>query len=285
MDVRSYDPAIGRFTSIDPVVHHEFSTYQAFDNNPAFWADPSGADGEHYNWETERYENDKGEEVSFDTALASVGLNADGSESSGDGPDDDITVNKKGIVTNVVKNDKPNRFFDEDGTELFFNDGDGVDNVYSQVFSYAKGDRLFYGVSDEEMYNQIFSSGIITQRWMAKYGGVNSGGFYLWSLFSARAKSQGDFDFAEGYLAHLIKNPGRNDTKGRANYNEDAGFFRFGNSNNIYNLYDGGNFMWGRAMRLSGFSYGEIRGGSQLNEGFGDSEADQRAIKNGANGN
>jgi len=43
MDVRSYDPAIGRFTSIDPVIHYEFSTYNAFDNNPAFWADPSGA--------------------------------------------------------------------------------------------------------------------------------------------------------------------------------------------------------------------------------------------------
>ncbi len=45
MDERSYDPAIGRFTSIDPVIHYEFSTYNAFDNNPVFWADPSGADG------------------------------------------------------------------------------------------------------------------------------------------------------------------------------------------------------------------------------------------------
>ena len=43
MDVRSYDPAIGRFTGIDPVVHHSMSTYTAFDNNPVFWADPSGA--------------------------------------------------------------------------------------------------------------------------------------------------------------------------------------------------------------------------------------------------
>lgn len=44
MDVRSYDPAIGRFTGNDPVVHHDFSPYQAFDNNPVFWSDPSGAD-------------------------------------------------------------------------------------------------------------------------------------------------------------------------------------------------------------------------------------------------
>ena len=44
MDWRNYDPALGRFTSIDPVTHHSQSTYTAFDNNPIFWADPSGAD-------------------------------------------------------------------------------------------------------------------------------------------------------------------------------------------------------------------------------------------------
>lgn len=46
MDFRNYDPAIARFTSIDPVTHFEYSTYSAFDNNPVFWADPSGADAE-----------------------------------------------------------------------------------------------------------------------------------------------------------------------------------------------------------------------------------------------
>ncbi|MDY8137212.1 RHS repeat-associated core domain-containing protein, partial [Aquimarina sp. 2201CG5-10] len=46
MDVRQYDPAIARWTIIDPVIHFDFSPYNAFDNNPIFWADPSGADGE-----------------------------------------------------------------------------------------------------------------------------------------------------------------------------------------------------------------------------------------------
>ncbi len=46
MDVRNYDPAIARWTGIDPVIHHDFSPYQAFDNDPVFWADPSGADSE-----------------------------------------------------------------------------------------------------------------------------------------------------------------------------------------------------------------------------------------------
>ena len=45
MDLRSYDPAIARFNGIDPVTHFSQGTSVAFDNNPVFWADPSGADG------------------------------------------------------------------------------------------------------------------------------------------------------------------------------------------------------------------------------------------------
>ncbi|SNR16241.1 DUF6443 domain-containing protein [Tenacibaculum jejuense] len=52
MDVRSYDPAIARWTGIDPVIHYDYSPYQAFDNNPVYWSDPSGADSEseHDKW-------------------------------------------------------------------------------------------------------------------------------------------------------------------------------------------------------------------------------------------
>lgn len=44
MPFRDYDPAIGRWTGIDPVTHYDKSPYNGHDNNPAFWADPSGAD-------------------------------------------------------------------------------------------------------------------------------------------------------------------------------------------------------------------------------------------------
>ncbi|MFL1013669.1 RHS repeat-associated core domain-containing protein, partial [Flavisericum labens] len=44
MPLRSYDPAIARWTTIDPVTHHSQSTYNGYDNNPVYWADPSGAD-------------------------------------------------------------------------------------------------------------------------------------------------------------------------------------------------------------------------------------------------
>jgi RHS repeat-associated protein len=44
MDLRQYDPAIARWVVQDPVTHFDYSPYNAFDNNPVFWADPSGAD-------------------------------------------------------------------------------------------------------------------------------------------------------------------------------------------------------------------------------------------------
>lgn len=48
MDFRQYDPAIGRFNVIDPITHYSLSPYVAFDNNPVYWADPSGADATSY---------------------------------------------------------------------------------------------------------------------------------------------------------------------------------------------------------------------------------------------
>ena len=45
MDMRDYDPAIGRWLGIDPVTHFDESPYMGMSGNPVFWADPSGADG------------------------------------------------------------------------------------------------------------------------------------------------------------------------------------------------------------------------------------------------
>jgi RHS repeat-associated protein len=44
MDLRGYDPAIGRWSVIDSVDHYSTSPYSAFENNPLFYTDPSGAD-------------------------------------------------------------------------------------------------------------------------------------------------------------------------------------------------------------------------------------------------
>ncbi|MBQ4802582.1 hypothetical protein J8L88_06905 [Aquimarina sp. MMG015] len=47
MPLRSYDPAIARWNRIDPVIHFSLSTYNAFDNNPVVYADPSGGNSEY----------------------------------------------------------------------------------------------------------------------------------------------------------------------------------------------------------------------------------------------
>ena len=49
MDMRDYDPAIGRWLGIDPVTHFSQSPNCAMDNNPVSIADPSGADGTYDN--------------------------------------------------------------------------------------------------------------------------------------------------------------------------------------------------------------------------------------------
>jgi RHS repeat-associated protein len=43
---RQYDPRIGRWLSVDPVVHYSKSTYCTFDNNPIYYIDPSGQDSD-----------------------------------------------------------------------------------------------------------------------------------------------------------------------------------------------------------------------------------------------
>ena len=48
MDWRSYDPVIGRWLAMDPVIHFSMSPYTAFDNNPIFWSDPSGRNSDGY---------------------------------------------------------------------------------------------------------------------------------------------------------------------------------------------------------------------------------------------
>lgn len=278
MNLRQYDPAIARWTGIDPVVHHSMSTYTAFDNNPVFWADPSGANSAVYNRSGIIFQGFE-DSAQFDDE-----------EEEEEEPNDDITVNSEGIVTGIVRNNKPDRFFDEEGNELKFNDPSGVDGPYMPD-EWRRGDRVFYPITIEEMNQQIIDSGIIFERWMANIstGGANAGaGYWLLSLFVAAGKGHGEYDFAENYLVHRIDGTPSINTersRGLTQYNDGTGFFRFGNTNNIYNLYDAGNYMWGRAMRISGFSYGEARFGSQANELGQDTEADQRAIKNAFDGN
>ncbi|MEW7291562.1 RHS repeat-associated core domain-containing protein [Aquimarina sp. 2304DJ70-9] len=117
MPLRSFDPTIARWNRQDPVVHHGLSTYNAFDNNPIYYADPSGGNSEaespwnrdnrentldsggrgsfgfssvvgstggaRYNSYTGQYEDRLGRAVSFGDALASRGISIDTNKDRG----------------------------------------------------------------------------------------------------------------------------------------------------------------------------------------------------------
>ncbi len=107
MDLRQYDPAIARWTGIDPITHHSMSTYTAFDNNPIYWADPSGGDSWTY-VSGRTYRNSQTGEETEDWQRAINETQAH----FGDGTDDDKRVDSKTGKTTITKtNDSQDRLF------------------------------------------------------------------------------------------------------------------------------------------------------------------------------
>ena len=149
MDLRQYDPAIVRFTSIDPVTHFSYSTYAAFDNNPIFWADPSGADS-IYNWDTGQYVIN-GQEVSFNEAVsyAGNGGNSDGSNNN----------NAYEITLPNIRNDELSK--NKSSHELGCQQGDCYDPVD------------FKNDSDDEIYKKLLNN--ITTFVKAKNKAIRTG--------------------------------------------------------------------------------------------------------------
>ncbi|UUC44808.1 polymorphic toxin type 44 domain-containing protein [Flavobacterium cerinum] len=196
-------------------------------------------------------------------------------------PPDDITVNSKGIVTNVVKNNKPNRFFDENGQQLFFND---PENDFSEIDSWAVGDELYTPISENQLAEGVRNAGLspLLLRAQGKLGEA-------WLM--AAYMSHGSADFTMSYLVpnFMTNSEAAHSDIGRfrTEYNSYTRFFRFGNSKSIYNLYDAGNFMWGNWMGMNGFSLGSLKTGANINSVIFsqsiDTKPDKRAIKNGFN--
>ena len=278
-----------------------------------------------YNWNTGQYENSNGDAVSFGTALSSVGVSIDTNRNRGlsgismlnralaqfglsasahtkkkekwvlsfgdteqefgegwDNWDDNITVNKDGIVTNVEKNNQAHRFFDEDGNELFFSDPD-VD--FEFINEWLEGDRLFFSISDSELLSAILKQGGINPLLLRSTGNISG----AWIAAALTSHSGADFTFSHLVSNYFTSTERKNLDTGflRTSYHTNFHFFRFGNTNRIYNLYDAGNYMWGSWMNFNRFSSAAIKFGSQVNSIFTlngiDSSADQGAIINGFN--
>jgi hypothetical protein len=102
MDMRQYDPAIGRWVVQDPVVHYEYSPYSAFDNNPIVFADPSGADA----WEDKDGYHFNG----VDAKNLFAALTSSSSDNSED--ENDVRIDSETGKTTVTKtNDSFDRVF------------------------------------------------------------------------------------------------------------------------------------------------------------------------------
>ncbi|WP_294550842.1 RHS repeat-associated core domain-containing protein [uncultured Bacteroides sp.] len=75
---RHYDAALGRFITIDPLAESTYfvNPYTYCLNNPFNRVDPSGLSS-HYNWDSQRYEDERGNEVAWESVQQEYGLDQD----------------------------------------------------------------------------------------------------------------------------------------------------------------------------------------------------------------
>lgn len=183
-----------------------------------------------------------------------------------DGTDNDITVNSKGIVTNVVVNDKPHRVFDESGKQLSLNDSKDL----KKLDNIKKGDQLYNNISEATFFEMILKAGISHPLFR--------------SLPMTALKSYYLADFGAKQIAPKF---GIAFEETEYMGGNDKSFYRFQGQKLIYNLADAGNFTWGGWMHANYYTLGITLWAADRHSRAAadgpDTIEDQRAIKNGYN--
>lgn len=273
MDLRHYDPALGRWNVLDPVVHYDFSPYNAFDNNPVFWADPSGADA----IETDDAYVFTGEDAQnlFSAIKAQAGSESD---DSGDNPPNDYVFDENGKFVRVDENDNPHKLVIENSEtgkrdEYDFNDPEtdvaSINSnieLWGSVFSEIK---FIYFLSSERIQKMMKESDVSYRNWVSR----------RWYAFTESVGGKIDFSVYHLPLIYKENNTEHIWTPGTI-FSEGGPLFIPPSSNTAYNHLDQGNYLWGSAMRILGFSKQQtVDAAKGYNKN--DSNADIKAVKSG----
>jgi len=272
---RMYMSDLGRWGVVDPLAEKylNISPYNYTANNPVLYIDPDG-----------RAVIGSGDNITYtedDAKSAYLQLKNSMQASK---PTDDITVNGKGLISNILRNGQSNRFFDERGKQLYFNDSQH-DDKYMLSQNFNVGDRLYFPISFSDLNSQV--TGVFHNNQLILMNSLGSIGskfnsyvdMFLNSYNFGAGKGS---DFTYNFLVPLLQsnNVGVTNENMQDKFIPNA-FFRFGSVNMVYNTFDAGNFMWGAWTKYTGLSSESALWGARLNEFGSDSPRDQNAIWRG----
>ena len=191
---------------------------------------------------------------------------------------DDIYLNAKGEVAKVVETNKPNRFFDDKGTELNLNDGKGLDSPML-VTKFDEGDKIYEPIGKSELQGVINATKKQDFN-EVKYKEAVEVGFYM---VKYAMSSHGRYDFGHSYLRDRlgVSHSDMGELYYGSGFVYGVPFVRFEGNNTLYNLPDAGNFMWGKKAKANNLPKSVMLMGADYNEFGKDTPADTRAILSG----